>query len=656
MPSSGTNSSGETARGRTILDRIDAPSDLRRLTHEQLVQLAAEIRERLIAVVSKTGGHLAPGLGAVELTLALHTVFDSPRDRIVWDVGHQTYPHKLVTGRRDRFDTLRTYGGIAGFPRRSESAHDAFGAAHASTSISAALGLACARDLSGEDHHVVAVIGDGGLTGGLAFEGLNQAGFLKRNLLVIVNDNAMSIAPNVGALSRYLTHIVSTRVYRAVEADVWNTLGHIPRFGRWMQRIGRRMKEGAKKALLPDPSMFFEDLGFTYYGPIDGHDLRELITILERLKDMPGPVLLHVRTTKGKGYSFAEEDACTFHGVSAFDPGTGRSGAKAAGPPTWTDAFGRTLTEFAHQDARIVAITAAMPDGTGLTHFQREHPSRFFDVGIAESHAATFAGGLAAGGLKPVVAIYSTFLQRAFDQVVHDLAVQSLPVVLAVDRAGLVGEDGATHHGVFDMGYLRAIPNVVIACPRDENQLKHLLFTALRHEKGPFVVRYPRGGAVGVPIDTDAREIPLGTWEALTPHVSGDVALVATGAMVPVARSAGAILDEQGYRVVVVDGRFVKPLDESMLTRVMEGCDLVVTIEDHALATGFGGAVLEAVEAMGLSGARLHRFGFGDRFIEHGSRARLLEDAGLTPSALAAAVARLLPRSASAESGTPVAR
>lgn len=623
-----------------ILSRIDGPRDLKGLSQDELTRLAAEIRERLITVVSTNGGHLAPGLGTVELTLALHATFDSPHDKIVWDVGHQTYPHKLVTGRRDQFHTLRSYKGVSGFPRRSESPHDHFGTAHASTSISAALGMAAARDLAGEDHKVVAVIGDGGLTGGLAFEGLNQAGFLKKDMLVVVNDNTMSIAPNVGALSRYLTHVTSGKFYRAIEADVWETLGHIPRFGDRMRAIARRMKEGAKKALLPDPSIFFEDLGFTYYGPIDGHDLRELMTILERLKAVRGPVLLHVTTVKGKGYEFAEADATTFHGVGAFDRVSGKSGPAKSGPPSWTDVFGRTLTDLAMRDDRIVGITAAMPDGTGLTHFQKAHPQRFFDVGIAESHAVTFAAGLACGGRRPVVALYSTFLQRAFDQVVHDVAVQRLPVVIGVDRAGLVGEDGATHHGVFDIAYLRAVPNVVIAAPRDEDQLRHLLYTGTRHEGGPFIVRYPRGAAVGVPMDGPYREIPVGTWEMLRAPRTGGVALLGTGATVPLALGAADILREQGIEAGVVDARFIKPLDETMLAELLRTCSLLVTLEDHQLAGGFGSAVLESASEIGAGMCVVRRLGLDDRFVEHGSRALLLQEVGLTREAIAAAVQR----------------
>jgi 1-deoxy-D-xylulose-5-phosphate synthase len=625
-----------------LLSRISSPADLRGLSVPELRQLAAEIRETLVNVVSRNGGHLAPGLGAVELTLALHTVFQSPRDKIVWDVGHQTYPHKLVTGRRDVFSTLRTYGGIAGFPRRVESPHDVFGTAHASTSISAALGLATARDLAGEDYSVVAVIGDGGLTGGLAFEGLNQAGFLKRDLLVVVNDNTMSIAPNVGALSRYLTHVVSGRLYRTIEADVWHTLGHIPRVGHRMRAALRRVKEGAKKALLPAPSLFFEDLGFRYYGPIDGHDVAELLTILRRLQSLRGPVLLHVCTVKGKGYSFAEADACHFHGVAAFDRGTGKAGATKPGPPSWTEVFGKTLTEMATQDSRIVAITAAMPDGTGLTHFQKAHPDRFFDVGIAESHAVTFAAGLAVGGRRPVAAIYSTFLQRAYDQVVHDVAVQKLPVVFAVDRAGLVGEDGATHHGVFDLAYLRCVPNIVIACPRDENELRHLLYTAIRHESGPFVLRYPRGAAVGVPLDAELREIPIGTWEVVETCAKGGIALLGTGVTVELAQSAARLLRERGHAAGVVDARFVKPLDVPLLRTLVADSALVVTLEDHMLAAGFGSAVLETVEQLNLRGAPVHRLGLPDRFIEHGSRGVLLKEVGLTADAVADMVLRLL--------------
>src|SRR5258708_565932 len=508
-----------------LLSAIESPADLRQLPLETLPLVAQELRDFLVESVSATGGHRAPSLGVVELTLALHYAFDTPRDRIVWDVGHQAYGHKILTGRRERFDTLRQLGGISGFPRRDESAYDTFGTAHGSTSISAALGMAAARDLVGDDYKVVAVIGDGALTGGLAYEGLNNAGDLKKDLLVILNDNEFSISPNVGGISRYLTRITSAPVYRQIEADVWDLLGQVPVVGGRARRAARRLKEGLKTLVVPN--LFFEELGFKYFGPVDGHDVKELVRLLGELKSIKGPVFLHVRTVKGKGYAPAERDAAKFHGLGKFDKVTGK--AETSTRSTYTQVFAQSMLDEAERDPRVVAITAAMPDNTGLSAFAQQFPERFFDVGMAEQHAVCFAAGLATAGAIPVAAIYSTFLQRAYDQIVHDVILQKLHVVLAVDRAGLVGEDGASHHGVFDIAYLRSLPDMVLMAPRDENELASMLRTAIAYEGGPVAVRSPRAPVEGVAREP-ARILPIGKAQMLSE--ADHVALAALAPMV----------------------------------------------------------------------------------------------------------------------------
>lgn len=572
----------------------------------------------------------------VELTLALHYCFDSPRDKIIWDVGHQAYAHKIITGRRDAFGTLRTKGGISGFPRIEESQHDAFGTGHASTSISAALGLACARDLKGEDYHVVAVIGDGALTGGLAFEGLNQAGHLKKDLIVILNDNRMSISTNVGALAQYLTRLMTTPVYRRFEADVWELLGRLPSWGGKARRVARRIKESLKNLLVP--GVLFEELGFRYFGPIDGHDLAQLIRILQDVKQFKGPQLLHVKTIKGKGYTYAEQDATKFHGIGSFDKKTGKI-EKQSDLPSFTQVFGSTLVELAQFDKRIVAITAAMPDGTGLTEFEKRYPERFFDVGIAEQHAVTFAAGLAREGMKPVVAVYSTFLQRAYDQIIHDVALQNLNVCFAVDRGGLVGSDGPTHHGCFDLSYLRQIPNMVVMAPKDENELRHMIATMIEYAAGPIAVRYQRDHCYGVKCDPQARPLKIGKGEVL---VKGeDVALVGIGSMVRICEQAAKILEEEGVKPWVINARFVKPLDEELLVSIANRVRLLVTVEENSLKGGFGSAVAELFCSAGVSVWHI-MVGLPDRFIPHGTRDELLTDVGLTPEAIAGVVTRSL--------------
>ena len=615
-----------------ILDRVDSPADLKQVPETDLARLAQEIREEIVRTVSATGGHLGAGLGAVEIAIALHYVFDAPADKIVWDVGHQCYPHKLLTGRRDRFHTLRTRGGVSGFPLRSESAFDAYGTAHASTAIGAALGMAVARDLSGRSNRVVAVVGDGALTGGLSYEALNQAGALQPDLLVILNDNEMSISPNVGALSKYMTRMASTRVYRRFEADVWELLGKLPA-GGVAQTLAHRIKEGLKNLVIPN--ILFEELGFRYYGPIDGHDLTLLIRTLRDLSQVRGPILLHTLTQKGKGVEYAEKHAERMHGIGKIDPATG---AEVKGKPTamsFTQAFGRTAVDLARLDPRVIAITAAMPSGTGLVEFAHAFPERFFDVGIAEQCALEFAGGLAADGKRPLVAIYSTFLQRAYDQVIHDLALQKLPVILAVDRGGLVGQDGPTHHGVFDIAYLRTVPDMTLMAPKCERELRRMLYTALGHEDGPVAIRYPRDNGSGVGFDEEWTPIPWGKGEVLAE--GDDVALIAYGTMTEVALDVARTLAATGIAATVVNARFAKPLDEELLLALAARTGLLVTIEEGQLAGGFGTAVLELIAERGLD-ARVRRIGIPDQFIAHGTRAECLADAGLTAEQVTARV------------------
>ena len=618
------------------LDEIRDPADLRRASVEDLVPLAEEIREFLVSLASAKGGHFASSLGAVELTLALHYVFETPRDRLVWDVGHQAYVHKLLTGRRERMHTIRQYGGLSGFLKRSESPYDAFGAGHASTAVSAALGIATARDLLGEDYRVVAIVGDGAITGGLAFEGLNNAGAAGRDLLVVLNDNAMSISPNVGAVAHYLTSLTTHPRYRKMKEELYAALRKLPRVGEPVGDFARRLEQGIKTVLVP--GALFEALGFTYRGPIDGHDLPELVRILRQIRESDrGPVLLHVLSRKGKGYEPAERDPARWHGVGPFDRDTGarRQGSGGEGP-SYTAVFGEAIVDRARRDERVVAITAAMPDGTGLTPFAEEFPDRFFDVGIAEGHAVTFAAGLAAEGLRPVCAIYSTFLQRAVDHLVHDVALQHLPVVFAIDRAGLVGADGPTHHGVLDLAWLRAVPGLVVAAPRDADSLADLLETALEQDERPFAIRWPRDTAPG-PRTREPRPVPIGTWEVVRAG-DGRVVILAVGTMVRLALAAADLMAAEGGPVpTVVDARFVKPLDLPYLRELARaGPELVVTIEEGTLRGGFGDAVHEASLEGGLDlSARLLQVGLPDRFVTHGSRAELLAEVGMTPEGVA---------------------
>jgi 1-deoxy-D-xylulose-5-phosphate synthase len=611
----------------SLLERIRSSSDLKAVPADQLEAVAAELREFLVETVSATGGHLAPSLGVVELTIALHRVFDTPRDRVIWDVGHQAYGHKILTGRRERFGSLRQLGGISGFPRRDESEYDPFGTAHGSTSISAALGMAAARDLVGDDYRVIAVIGDGALTGGLAYEGLNNAGDLKKNLLVILNDNDFSISPNVGGISKYLTRITSGPLYRQAEKEIWQLLGKVPAVGKKARGAAGKVKESLKNLVVPN--LFFEELGFKYFGPFDGHDLHGLIKLLEDLKQIPGPVFLHLRTVKGKGYAPAEQDACKFHGLGKFDKVTGAA-EKSTGS-TYTHVFAQSVIDEAEANPRVVAITAAMPDNTGLTAFQARFPERFFDVGMAEQHAVCFAAGMATAGAIPVAAIYSTFLQRAYDQIVHDVMLQKLHVVLAVDRAGLVGEDGASHHGVFDIAYLRSLPDLVLMAPRDENELRSMMKTAVAWGKGPIAVRYPRAPVEGVAPEP-ARLLEIGKGQLL--RDGSDVAIIALGTMVLPAVAAAEQLERDGIRAAVFDARFVQPLDGEAIAALATRAGRIVTVEEAVLAGGFGSAVLESLAARGVSVPAL-RLGVPDTLVPHGTRAQLLARLGLTPEGLA---------------------
>ncbi len=629
-----------------LLEKIHSPADLKRLSIEELEALTAEIRQYIIEVVSKRGGHLASSLGCVEITLALHYVFDSPSDKIVWDVGHQSYAHKIITGRREAFVNLRTRGGISGFPSITESEHDTFGAGHASTAISAALGFAVARDLRGEDYFVIGVVGDGALTGGMSFEGINQAGHLKKNRFIIVlNDNEMSISRNVGALARYLTKITTKKLYLQLEADVWELLGRIPTLGGRARKLAGRIKESIKNLVVP--TILFEELGFRYLGPLDGHDIRQLVETFSNLHQVPGPVLVHVVTKKGKGYTFAENDAEKYHGIGSFYKTTGNSRGSSVSVK-YSDVYGETMTELARRDASIVAITAAMTEGTGLTKFSQEFPDRFFDVGISEQHAVTFAAALSRVGMKPFVSIYSTFLQRSFDQIIHDVALQNLPVRFALDRAGIVGEDGPTHHGAFDLSYLRMIPNIVLMTPRDENELRRMLLTALEYTHGPIAVRFPRGAVVGVEPDKEIGTIEIGRGEML--REGSDAALFAVGTMVGAAEEAAGILAGKGVSAAVVNARFIKPLDEDLLCACARSGLPVFTCEENMSAGGFGDAVAELLESKAMRN-RLVRIGIPDQFVPHGRREELLDEVGLSPEKIAATVMRVVRHEPSTDSG-----
>jgi 1-deoxy-D-xylulose-5-phosphate synthase len=624
---------GTSERSPTpLLDRVSSPADLKTLPLSQLSALATEIRQELIDVVTRNGGHLGASLGAIELAVALHWVFDSPRDRIVWDVGHQAYAHKLLTGRRDRFETIRQEDGLSGFLSRDESEHDAFGAGHASTSISAALGMAVAFSQSAEpDRRVVAVIGDGALTGGMAFEALNNAGILDLPFLVILNDNEMSIAPNVGAMSRYLDRVRTDPRYHRAKDELARITERLPQ-GELLVELGKRWKDSLKEFIYH--SMIWEELGFTYMGPIDGHDMRALVAALRQATLVPGPVFLHVVTEKGRGFAGAATDRERGHAVSApVVPGATPSA------PKYQDVFAQTVIELAKDDPRIVAITAAMPTGTSLAKFQTVYPDRFFDVGIAEQHAVTFAAGLAAEGMRPVVGIYSTFLQRAYDQIIHDVCLQRLPVTFAIDRAGFAGDDGRTHHGIFDLTYLRCLPNMTVMAPKDENELRHMLKTALDAIDGPVAIRYPRGAGVGASLADSLHGLPVGRGETI--RSGSDVAILALGAMVLPAERAADLLAAESISASVVNARFVKPLDERLVLELAAQCGAIVTVEENVRAGGFGAAVLELLTGRDVR-VPTEVLAIPDRVFEQASQGRLRELSGLTPPHIAAAARQLV--------------
>lgn len=620
-----------------ILDRINEPEDLKKLSQVELQALADEIRREIIEVVSKNGGHLAPNLGVVELAIAVHYVFKSPEDRIVWDVGHQSYAHKILTGRKDLFPTIRTFGGISGFPKREESPHDAFGTGHSSTSISAALGISVAKSLKGCKRRAVAIIGDGSMTGGMAFEALNHAGDLGKDLIVILNDNEMSISPNVGALSSFLSRKLSSRMVMQLKKEIEQLMKAIPGVGPNIIQFLKKSEDSLIAFFTP--GLLFQALKFHYIGPIKGHRIDLLIEALNKAKEISGPVLVHVLTQKGKGYRPAESNPTYFHGVGPFKVETGESCPSSSCAPSYTSVFGKTIVKLAEKDPRIVAITAAMREGTGLDRFAEIYPDRFFDVGIAEQHAVTFAAGLATEGFKPVVAIYSTFLQRAYDQVVHDVALQNLPVVFSMDRGGLVGEDGPTHHGAFDLSYLRHIPRMVVMAPKDENELQHMLATAVKHD-GPIALRYPRGSGVGVPLDEEFHELEIGKGELLCE--GSDIALFAIGNMVYPALAAAKILADKGISAAVINARFVKPLDVNLLMEWARKTGVVLTVEENALQGGFGSAVLEMFEEQGFFPRRVKRLGLPDAFIPHGRQSELRRLVGLDPEGIAQAAEELV--------------
>ena len=620
-----------------LLATIDSPSDLRKMSLADLPLLAQEIREEIISTVSRIGGHLASSLGVVELTLALHYVFDTPRDRLIWDVGHQTYAHKLLTGRRETFSTLRQCGGISGFPRREESAYDAFGTGHSGTSISAALGMAQARCLRAEVHKVIAVIGDGSLTAGLAFEGLNQAGAMDKDLIVILNDNELSISPNVGALSSYLNRLMTGQFATRFRGEIKNFLKSLPGIGDSALKWAKYAEESLKGFFLP--GLLFEELGFQYVGPLPGHRIEALVENFRNVKKLRGPILVHVLTTKGKGYSPAEKDPVTFHGVGPFQAETGEIRPPKTEALSYTQIFGQTMVKLARENPRLVGITAAMPQGTGLDAFAAEFPQRFFDVGIAEQHGITFAAGLAAEGFVPVVAIYSTFMQRAYDQILHDICLQKLPVVLAMDRGGIVGSDGPTHHGLFDFSYLRHIPNLVVMAPQDENELQHMLKTAVDCGQ-PASLRYPRGNGWGGALDPEMKALPIGRGEVLAP--GKDVVILAIGSTVRPALNAARGLSDRGARAAVINARYVKPLDEELICSLAAEVRRVVTVEENCLQGGFGSAILELIAQKKIPSVKVKRLGIPDVFVEHGPQDFLRQKYQIDAAAIFRAAEELL--------------
>lgn len=618
-----------------LLKQVESPADLRKLQPEALETLSNELRSYIIEVITQIGGHFGANLGVVELAIALHYVFDTPRDKIVWDTGHQGYPHKVLTGRRDLLPTIRHYGGISGFLKRSESEYDVFGAGHASTSISAALGIATARDLLNEDYKVIAVIGDGALTGGLAFEAMNNCGYQQRDIIVVFNDNGISIDPNVSGISSYFNELFASRTISKLRDKIWNATDKIPSLGDRLKDFLSRLEGGIKSIVTP--GMLFEALGFNYFGPINGHNIYKLIRMLSQIKHLKGPILLHVMTEKGKGYPLAEKDATRLHAIGKKEKKSPEAFEKIdPNPkvPTYSDIFGSTVAELMERDNRIVAISAAMLSGTGLLGVSKKFPERVIDVGIAEGHAVTYASGMATQGLLPICAIYSTFLQRAFDHIIHDCALQNLHVVFALDRAGLVGEDGPTHHGTFDLAYLRLVPNLIVTAPKNEQELRDLLYSALYYYPGPVSIRYPRGKALGVPI-CEFEPIPLGKWETI--FSGSEIAILAVGKMVANAMLARELLLTNGINPTVVNARFIKPLDESLLLQIAHNHDFIVTVEEGTVIGGFGSAVAEFLAKNNLKNDLLI-LGIPDKFIEHGTQEELLALIGLDPTGIARSI------------------
>jgi len=601
-----------------VLDKINVPADIRKLEISELKELCADIRQYMVDVISEIGGHFGGGLGTVELTVALHRVFNTPDDLVVWDTGHQAYPHKIVTGRKEELKSIRRFGGISGFLKRSESEYDTFGAGHASTSISAALGMAIAQRYDTKNRKVIAVIGDGAMTGGMAYEAMNNSGVLKANLVVVLNDNNMSIAPNVWQISNYFTEIISHPEYNKFKGQVWDLTGKLDNFGDRLRRIAVRLESGIKAVITP--GMLFEALGFRYFGPVNGHNVSQLVKLFEQVKDYNGPILIHAITEKGKGYKPAEKDVQRLHAAAPFNKVTGMALKDSSSVPSYTKIFGEALTQLVQSNPRIVGITAAMPDGTGLDILREKCPKNYYDVGIAEEHAVTFAAGLATQGIIPVVAIYSTFLQRAFDHIIHDAALQHLHLVFVLDRAGLVGADGPTHHGTFDLTYLRLIPHMVIMSPKDESELRNMLYTATEYKEGPVAIRYPRGSAIGVELNSSFEKIQIGKGEKL--RAGKDAALLAVGSMVQFASQAAEVLSKEGIEVEVINMRFVKPLDENILDDAANQFKKIITLEENTIVGGFGSGVLEYFSQKGYKNDLL-RIGLPDEFVEHGTQAEL---------------------------------
>jgi 1-deoxy-D-xylulose-5-phosphate synthase len=620
-----------------LLDTIDKPEDLRKLAIEDLPALAQEVREEIISIVSEVGGHFASTLGAVELTLALHYAFNTPRDRIVWDTGHQAYAHKLICGRRKKLQTIRQLGGLSGFLSRDESEYDVFGAGHAGTSVSAALGMVAAKSLRGEDYQVVSVISDGGLSAGLTFEGLNQAGHLNKDLIVVLNDNEHFIDSRVGAISSFLSKQLTTDLAIRLQHNLGALMRTLPKVGENLYQVARKFKESFLG--LVTPGFLFEALGFQYVGPIDGHNVAEMIQTFQNVKKLDHPVLVHVVTRKGKGYPPAEEDPIKYHSVTPFHVLTGKAKKEKGGVPSYTDVFAEAMIRLAKENPKVVGITAAMGSGTGIDKFSRELPDRSYDVGIAEQHAVTFAAGMATEGWIPVVAIYSTFLQRGYDEILHDVCLQNLHVVFALDRGGLVGADGPTHHGVFDLSYLRSIPNIVVMAPKDENELRRMLKTAIDHN-GPIALRYPRGEGWGVELEEEIRPLEIGKGELL--RQGKDIAILAVGSTVMPALKAAQELAPLGIDAAVVNARFVKPLDRELLVSVLSSVPCAITVEDHVVTGGFGSAVAELIADEGITGVSLRRLGVPDRFIPHGTQDELKKICGFDKDAIAQAAMQLM--------------